>query len=164
MKTIKLSQGKVAIVDDKDYEVLSKYKWYATCLKYCKNQYAARNVFKNGKKTIIRMHRIILNVPDNMQIDHINGNGLDNRRCNLRFCNHAQNQANSKTKNRYKGVRCRKGTGSWEAYIGENYKYIHLGTYGNKEDAAQAYNNAAIKTFGEFARLNKVLRYWETNA
>lgn len=150
-KEIKLTQGKYALVDDDDFEWLSKYKW---C--YC-NRYAIRQPSRKlGKRKLIQMHKEIMNTPDNLNTDHINGNGLDNRKCNLRICTHQQNLFNQKRRSNnvsgYKGIRPDKY--GWEAVIGYNYKTITLGIYATPEEAAQAYDKKAIKLFGNFAKLN----------
>ena len=104
------------------------------------------------------MNRIKMNVERWTQIDHINGNGLDNRKCNLRFANANQNQHNRKTnknnKSGYKGVCWHKRHNKWISRISINNKLIHLGLFNDKLDAANTYNNAAIKYYGEFANLN----------
>src|SRR4030065_939634 len=90
MKEIKLTKGKVAIVDDEDYDWLMQWKWRINSIGY-----AMRTVKKNGKARKIFMHRVILNTPSDMCSDHANHNRLDNRRCNLRICTKQQNQANA---------------------------------------------------------------------
>ncbi len=98
--------------------------------------------------------------PDGKQVDHINGNPLDNRRENLRICENAENNRNKgltkASTSGYKGVSLYKRSGTWRAYIVTNYKQKHLGTFDNPIDAAKAYNVAAIKFHGEFARLNDI--------
>src|SRR5574343_411505 len=122
MKEIQLSQGKVAIVDDEDYDYLNQWKWYAAERK-CGIWYATRNIRKDGKVRIIPMHRVILNTPKGMDTDHINGDGLDNRRSNLRSCTHMENICNpnrslSPTKSsRFKGVYWHKGEKIWRAKL-----------------------------------------------
>ena len=88
MKYIPLTQGKLAIVDDEDFEWLSQWKWH-----FNRKKYAARTINHSGK---LYMHQVILNTPKGMLSDHRNGNGLDNRRKNLRACNVQQNKANSR--------------------------------------------------------------------
>jgi hypothetical protein len=105
------------------------------------------------------IHRVIMNCPEGMDVDHINGIRTDNRRCNLRICTRSQNAANSKirvdSKTGYKGVSTSsRNKKKWEARITVNYKVIQLGTYLSPEEAAKAYNLAALKYFGEFAKLN----------
>lgn len=165
MKEIKLTQDKLAIVDDEDFERVNQYKW---CYMHdgrvshtfhtgYKDLTKPKRPFNQKNKTI-RLHRFILNFPEGMEIDHINGNVLDNRKTNLRICNHSQNLKNCKiSKNNtsgYKGITWRKDCNKWFAYIVVNYKQIGLGYFFNKLDAATAYNVAAKKYHGEFARLN----------
>ncbi|KKM14674.1 hypothetical protein LCGC14_1703720, partial [marine sediment metagenome] len=94
MKRIPLTQGKFAIVDDDIFDYLSQWKWYAQ--KDRNTFYALRNVVVKGKAKTIRMHRQILNSKKGQQTDHLNGNGLDNRRCNLRICTRSQQAMNTK--------------------------------------------------------------------
>ena len=155
MKKIPLTQGKFALVDDADYEWLSKWKW---C--YHSRGYAARGQYNPVTKKItqIFMHRLIMNPLKSMIIDHVNHNGLDNRRCNLRICTREQNAYNSRShKNsasQYKGVHWGKLTQNWRAEITCKGKRIHLGVYTNEKDAARAYDNKAIELFGVFAKPN----------
>lgn len=160
MVEIQLTQGKVALVDDEDFERLSQFKWCAYtggC-----NYYAMTNIRKkDGKRTSLQMHRFIMSVFDSKTIiDHINGNGLDNRKDNLRICTQAENTRNrSKSLNNtsgFKGVYWHKYDKKWHAQIIINYKKIHLGIFTCKIEAAQAYNQAAIKYHGEFAQLNQI--------
>jgi len=150
MKKIPLTQGKFALVDDDIFEYLNQWKWYAI---KSKNTFYARRSIKNPTSSII-MHRFILNVHKNKQVDHINGNGLDNRVCNLRVASNGQNQANKKTsiknKSGFKGV----------TFLGKKFKsqikyngvVIYLGIFKTPEEAHEAYKQAAIKYHGEFAR------------
>lgn len=155
MKKIELTKGKFTLVDNDDFEWLNQYKWYYFRTKDG-NEYAANRI--NNKTTY--MHRMILNAQKNEYCDHINGDGLDNRRNNLRKCTNQQNGFNSKiSKNNtsgYKGVTWHKQDELWQARIQKNGKDISLGTYRNKLDAARAYDKGAIKYFGEFARLNNI--------
>lgn len=152
MKYIKLTKGKRAIVDNEDFERLSSLNWSFT------NGYAAKKV--KGNKNLF-MHTFIMNCPKDKKIDHKNGNGLDNRKTNLRICTQAQNIANQKIGTRnisgYKGVsyfKAGKRLKRWVAKIVVNYRQKHLGYFDNKKEAALAYNEAAKKYFGEYARLN----------
>lgn len=151
MKTVSLTQGKVATVDNKDFKKLNKYKWYAT--KKDNNWYACRSI-----KPSIFMHRQILGLKykDGVKSDHKNGNGLDNRRQNLRKCTNAQNIQNQKIRlngtSKYKGVY--KQNKRWRAVITYNRLPILLGYFNNEIDAAKAYDMKAKELFGEFARLN----------
>lgn len=159
MKEIQLTQGKFALVDDGDFEFLNQWKWYVhPCLH---TWYAYRNNEANWKKRKTIMHRIIFeHIPIGYQIDHINGNGLDNRRSNLRLCTCAQNQWNQsmRTDNTsgYRGVFWHKSSKCWTSSIRVHGKQIYLGLFKDKESAAVVYNEAALKYFGEFARVNEV--------
>lgn len=151
MKKIPLTQGKFAIVDDDDYPMLVKHNWHA--LKSRGTYYARRKI---GTNKLIQMHRLILNADITQQIDHINGNGLDNRKNNMRLCTHAQNNMNKNkiwSKSGFKGVTLNHH--KWSARITVNNKIKYLGRYKNIKDAARAYDLAAIKFFGNFAKTNE---------
>lgn len=148
--------NKKALVDDEDYPLLSRYKWH-----FDHKEYVKSSIFN----TTVKLHRMIMAAPKSLQVDHINGDKLDNRKCNLRLCDNASNQANKKkrplmkgkpTSSRFKGVHYRKDRKEWSARIGHKNKRIDLGSYKNEEDAAIAYNKAALKYHGEFASLNKI--------
>lgn len=151
MKEIQLTQGKVALVDDDDVSLLSEHEWYA--LKVRKTYYAVR---AGPSKTIVYMHRVLM--PGYRQVDHRDGNGLNNQRENLRPATNSQNQANrrkkSGTSSQFKGVSWNKEAGKWQAQIRSDGKDTHLGRYSEEEDAARAYDEAAKRKFGEFANLN----------
>lgn len=156
MKEIKLTQNKVAMVDDDDFEYLNQFKWT-----YYKSGhgYAGRRG-KNNES--ILMHRDIMNVlnKNNTLIDHIDGNGLNNQKSNLRLANKSQNAFNrkktSKNTSGYKGVTWSKYANSWFVSITVNKRKIYLGNFKVIEDAAKAYNEAALKYHGEFAHLNDI--------
>lgn len=152
MPFITLSQGKRALVDSDDHKKLSSRKWWLGP----RGRYA---VSQDGRRTIY-MHQEIMPTEKGMYVDHINGNNLDNRKQNLRICEHRMNRANSSlSKNNttgYKGVHFDSRYGTWSARIGVNNKKIHLGTFDNPKSAAIAYNNAARKYWGDFANLNSV--------
>ena len=154
MREIPLTQGKVALVDDGDYDLVSRFKWLAA--KAPRTWYARRVDYGAGRKKNESMHRLILNAPPDKIVDHINGNGLDNRRENLRLATKIQNNCNTRLRrdNRsgYKGVK--RNALRWIARIRIDRKLIHLGSFATKEDAARAYDNAARQHFGEFAKLN----------
>jgi len=150
-KSIPLSQGKFALVDDDMFDYLMQWKWSY------RHGYAYR---KKGmpSRDNIHMHRVIMNTPDGMQTDHINGDGLDNRRANLRICTDVENKRNkgliSSNTSGYKGVSWNAPRKQYQAYIKVNNKVIFLGRYPEPESAGHAYDEAAKKYFGEFARLN----------
>jgi len=158
MKEIPLTKGKVALVDDEDYEELSKYKWYAIKKENRWNWYAIRHVLKkiNGYSTTESMHRHILKLKnkDGKIVDHIDRNSLNNIKTNLRIVSHLQNTLNSKlfkTNNSgYRGVHYSKLTKDWVAAIGGKC----IGYYSVKEDAARAYDFEARQLYNEFAQLN----------
>lgn len=161
MKQIKLTQGKVALVDDADYEELSEYKWYAS--KYKNIWYAERMGRTSwGKRYVIRMHRQILglNYKDNNYVDHWNHNGLDNRRQNLRVCTQTQNCYNKRHQHQkssgFQGVSWCDRQLQWRASITYKNSHKFLGYFDFEEEAAKAYNKAAEESFGEFASLNNM--------
>jgi hypothetical protein len=150
MKTIPLTKGKVAIVDDEDFEALSAHKWYA--IKGGTRFYAVRS---SGKPTKIKMHRAIMQPRDGMDIDHISGDGLDNRRENLRVATRSQNMMNvGVRKNNNLGVKgVRLHQGKYEARIQINGRLKYLGRFPAIPEAAAAYAAAAQIHHGEFARV-----------
>ena len=152
MKTIPLTQGKFAIVDDEDYDGLSTFHWRATKTK--SGGYAARR----GRDPVVYMHRQIMDAPKGMYVDHINHVQHDNRKVNLRVCTNSQNMQNGlKHKNgssRYKGVYWYKPSKKWRAMIRVHGKGIHIGYFIDEVNAAKAYDEKAMQLFGEFAQLN----------
>jgi hypothetical protein len=159
-RKIPLTQGKFAIVDPEDYEELSKYKWYA--VQSPRGFYAVRTVFakkaRGGRKTV-GMHRIILKAPEGKFIDHINHNGLDNRKCNLRICTLQQNIWNMRKQrgncaSQYKGVTWRKDIDKWQARVICGGKVFSCGHFDDEKTAASAYDKKAKELFGEFAAPN----------
>jgi hypothetical protein len=160
-KEIQLTQDKVAIVDDADFEWLNQYKWYAN--KYRNTFYAVRRVYLGGgrkheRSKMILMHREILKPPDGIDTDHKDGNGLNNQSGNLRNATKAQNaqnrRAHSRGTSKYKGVSWHRDTNKWLSCIRAKTRYIHLGLFVSEKEAAKAYDKAAKKYFGEFARTN----------
>lgn len=166
MRLIPLTQGKFAKVDDEDFERVSQIKW---C--YHENGHGngyAENRDKKNKKTF-RLHRFVLDLDDDkmreagLMVDHIDGDHLNNQKENLRVCTNSQNQANRKrlkarSKRKYtsiyKGVY--KSGRKWQAAISKDKNRINLGAFPTEQEAALAYNEAALFHFGEFARLNPV--------
>ena len=154
MKKIRLTQGKVCLVDNENYQNLNRFKWFVSFERG--RWYAGRQLLlKNGKQIILKMHRVILNAPVNIQCDHRNGNSLDNRKENLRLCTNRQNSQNKKypyknNKLQIKGVSARDK--KFRAAIQVNGKYLSLGYFNILGDADSAYRKAEEKYFGKFAR------------
>lgn len=162
MKEIKLTQGCVAFVDDEDYEKVNQYKWQASKKRNENTIYARGLIRVNGETQKVSMHRYIMNLTskDKLQIDHINHSGLDNRKSNLRLCTNQQNGMNRRpdrnVSSKYKGVSRAKRDKVWQVQITCKGKQYYLGRFNSGIKAAQAYNEAAIKYHGEFAKLNSL--------
>ena len=157
MKTIKLTQGKTALIDDSDFELVSKHKWYAA--KMARSYYAMTRVQTAKGQRGLPMHALILGKKEGFEIDHINHDSLNNTRSNLRHVTIKQNQYNRRKNNNgtsiYKGVCFYKTLGKWQAQIQKDGVAFYLGRYPNEKDAALAYNKAAIAKFGKLAHINK---------
>lgn len=158
MKQIKLTKNQIALVDDEDYNAISRHSWHAINVK--SYPVAARKTKKetNGKRRVILMSREIMIPSPNMIVDHINHNTLDNRKCNLRVCTQSQNMQNrikheSKT-SKYKGVSWDKKSEKWRTTIKVNDKIRYLGLFNREDIAADLYDIYAKKFFGEFALIN----------
>jgi hypothetical protein len=158
-KEIILTQGKVAIVDNEDYDYLNQFKWYASN-KNGKFYVQKKITVSKNKTTCISMHRFIMKPNKGMVIDHLDGNPLNNKKNNLRICTHAENMRNSKirinNKSGYKGVSYQENSNNYRASIRFNNIKINIGDFIDPIDAARAYNAAALKYHGEFAHLNKI--------
>jgi hypothetical protein len=158
MKKVPVSNGKYfALVSDCDYDLVMQYKWYAridinTIYTISSNKRA------DGRHQTISMHRLIMNAQKGQYVDHIDGNGMNNCRENLRICTCSENQYNSfkraNASSKYKGVGWHKASNSYQARIQVENKRIHIGCFSTEKEAAIARNEAAIKYHGKFARLN----------
>lgn len=153
-----LTRGLWAVVDEADYELVKAHKWHA-CKPKNKNIFYAKTTIKiKGEYKHIKLHRFILNATIGSMVDHIDGNGLNNQRSNLRFCNYSENQRNrsatKKSKTGFKGVFKSQSGQRFVSKLGINGKDIYLGTFDHKEQAAKAYDYMAKKLCGKFARLN----------
>lgn len=150
MKYIPLNKEKFALIDDEDFNLVSNYNWH-----FNESGYARTSTPKK-----LYMHRLILGAQKGQICDHINGNRLDNRQSNLRFCNQSENRKNqglrSNNRSGYKGVSWAKEKKKWTVRIRINGKAKYLGYYIDKVEAAKVYNKYALENYGEFARLNKV--------
>jgi hypothetical protein len=164
MKTLKIKDNYEILLDDEDFELYSKFNWYLS--RGRTTVYAGRDVRygprKENKKRRILLHREIMNASEHEYVDHINGNGLDNRKSNLRKCSNADNLKNrSSTKNNklgLKGISLDKRLNlskRFKVAITYNGIYKFIGRFETKEEAIAAYNEAAIKYHGDFAWLNR---------
>jgi len=163
VKRIALTQGKFATVDDEDYTRLNAYRWFAY-KKVRKNRtawYAARNYSEgNGKYRMLKMHREILGVTNSKtQVDHKNGDGLDNQKANLRLATNTQNCQNQnkipRCTSKLKGVYWNKKSNKWQAQIRVSGHRQYLGLFVDESAAGDAYDSAAQQSFGKFALTNK---------
>ena len=153
MIEIFLTKGKSTMVDSEDYELVSQYNWYASESE--KGRFYAKS-YSNGKRLFL--HRVLMNASKGYEVDHINRNTLDNRRKNLRVCTSSQNSQNisshKDSTSQHKGVNWDASRKKWKSRIFVGQKEMFLGRFYYEHEAAQAYNEAAIKHFGEFACLN----------
>lgn len=159
MPEITLTQGRVALVSEEDHGWFTRWSW---CVN--KGGYAQHGIRVNGKQRMTYMHRAVMErmlggpIPKGLEIDHINGNKLDNRRENLRLATRRQNMMNNRGKkdsvSRYKGVSFEKRTGRWLARMKIAGKQTYLGSFVTEEEAARAYDAAARRVHGEFGKLN----------
>jgi len=156
MKEIKLTQGKVALVDDDDFDWINQWKWCAVKFR-SEIFYAVRTDRTGGKQTTVYMHRLIINVSGpERHIDHKDGDGLNNQKDNLRIATSSQNNANRKawknSSSKYLGVSWNKDEKKWQVSIMKNRKKTHVGYFHNEEEGAIAYNEIAPKIHGAFAK------------
>ncbi len=158
MAEIRLISGDVAFVDDEDLSMASQYRWSPSRVNGV-TKYAMTSVRDaNGKGRTVYMHRLIADAPKRVEVDHINCDGLDNRRANLRLASRSENACNVlKTAGRssmYRGVSWYKALSKWEAYIMKGKKQKLIGRFESETEAALAYDANARELFGDFARLN----------
>jgi AP2 domain. len=152
---VPLTRGYVALVDASDYpRVIAAGRWHAR--PHGRTVYAQRHIsLSDGRRSTQQMHNFITGV---IGVDHVNGDGLDNRRTNLRVTTQAQNCANtrrrSNNKSGFKGVSWKANSRAWVAQIKRGDKSHHLGLFSDPEEAARAYDAAAVELFGEYARTN----------
>ena len=153
---VPLTQGQFALIDEQDADLILPHRWFA--LRDGHTYYANRkSPTVDGKRTRIHMHRVILDAPVGMDVDHRDGDGLNNTRENLRLCSRSQNMMNQRLKggtSQFKGVHWRKKCAKWQARIQINGKRISLGHFIDEIEAARAYDTAARELFGEFSRTN----------
>ena len=146
------------IIDDEDFEKVKEYKWHVSPQAKGRPLYAKTMIKKDGKIKIIKLHRLIMNFPSGYTIDHINNDSLDNRKENLRICTSRENSLNCIKRKTgtsvYKGVSFDKSRNKYASSIMVNRKTVHLGRFETEDQAAIAYNIAAVKYFGRFARPN----------
>lgn len=155
MKTIQLTKGFEAIVDDEDYDFLSRFKWHASKGKSA--WYARRMPWNGDKQVCMFMHRELMQCPDGYQVDHINHNTLDNRRSNLRICTASQNTTYKRlmpTRSGHRGVSWNERYKRWKVQCGFNGKLHFFGYYDDPEEAARIYNQVTWVLNGEFAIYN----------
>ena len=159
MKHLALQNGSFALVDDEDYEELSKFKWYAD--KRPRSCYVRRleknNTPEGPRQRCIYLHRQIMQPPPGMDVDHINSDAMDNRRDNLRICTRSQNNQNARRRvdsnQAYKGVWITTN-GKYAARIYDKGKKLHIGVFDSELSAASAYDQKAKELFGQYAKLN----------
>jgi hypothetical protein len=152
-------QGKIVLIDIEDYDLIKEYTWNISNDGW--NNYVKTEIWKGGRKKIY-MHRLIMGITNPIVIiDHKNGNGIDNRKCNLRICNCSNNSANkTMQKNNtsgFKGVSWKKDVKKWRVKVIKDGVNYSAGYYDDIIEAAKAYDKKAVELFGEFARTNKMM-------
>lgn len=156
MKQIQLVNNRgFALVDDSDFDMLSKHRWYRQ--KGKNTLYAVTVIKRAGKRVTVSMHRLIMGEPKGKGVDHRDGNGLINQRFNLRACTSSQNGMNQHCRrgsSQYKGVYWNKGVSKWYARIMKDRKSYYLGIRKSEIECARMYDAKAMELFGEFANTN----------
>jgi len=150
--TLILTQGKVAIVDIEDMPRVAGYKWSALRTKNGRWYAKARD----GSRWIY-LHRVIMGAPDELDVDHKDHDGLNNRRDNLRLATRTQNLGNQRrrrSKNKFKGYTAHPTPGRWIAQIRFKGKHVYIGAFSSEREAAEAYDRKALELYGEFAAIN----------
>lgn len=161
MKRISLTKGKFALVDDQDYERISKYKWCSANQGGIEYAVRSSDSSKGKKKELIYMHKEILGLGRKQLIDHVSSkDSLNNCRSNLRPCTNSQNMMNRRKQkgvtSKYKGVSWDSVNKKWRAQISKDFRDYSLGRHDSEKDAATFYNIAAQFLFGDFALLNPI--------
>jgi hypothetical protein len=162
--TTKKGEQFIVNYDEQDHKMISKHKWHikrSHNLLYAQASLKVSELAIGKKKGSIKMHRYILGLTDpKIESDHIDGNGLNNSRSNLRVCNHQRNSFNRRSHHdslsKYKGVHYDVSIKKWRSRICVSGKSKYLGVFKDEVSAALVYNKAAIEAFGEFAKLNKI--------
>ena len=160
MREIPLTRGLHTIIDDDDFDLIKQHKW---CANKIGNTFYVQHSFTHpgGRKGALYMHRVIMNPPSNMDVDHLDGDGLNNRRSNLRICTRGQNCGRQKPQvgrsSKFKGVSYHRRMGCWEAYVHSKDKKHPAGYFSDERKAAMAYNELASVLHGEFALLNEIM-------
>ncbi len=165
MLEVPLSQGKIALIDNADLSLIEGHSW---CTQKTRHHWYAITYVGSGhaSRRRLTMHRLLMQSPKGFMIDHIDGNGLNNQRSNLRLATAAQNQSNKRIvsgASRFKGVFSEKRGRPWRAKIKVDGRQFSLGKFDHEADAARAYDRAALEHFGEFACTNAMLGLYDTH-